>query len=143
MLPHSSDDDLKLYVGGQLSAAGASVIQVHLDGCEECQLRLADIAIQARWQGPERRADPRVPVNFEGRLKLLDPVTSIGPPHPVKVVEISRNGLKVITQRYLIPKTLVQVRFNGKAVLGEVRYCLQADAGFQIGLKLVEDFPSS
>jgi anti-sigma factor ChrR (cupin superfamily) len=143
MLPHSSDDDLRLYVGGQLSAAGSFVVQTHLDGCKECQLRLADIAIQTRWKGPERRAEPRIPVNFEGRLKLLDPVTSIGPPHPVTVVEISRNGLKVVTPRYLIPRTLVQIRFSGRAVLGEVRYCLKTESGFQAGLKLMEDFPKA
>lgn len=143
MLPHSSDDDLRLYVGGHLAAADSSVIQAHLDGCEECQLRLADIAIQTRWTGPERRTDPRIPVNFEGRLKLLDPVTSVGPPHSVKVVEISRNGLKVVTPRYLIPKTLVQIRFNGRAVLGEVRFCLKAESEFQAGLKMVKDFPSA
>jgi len=143
MPPHSSDDDLRLYVGGHLPAADSSVIQAHLDGCEECQLRLADIAIQTRWKGPERRTEPRIPVNFEGRLKMLDPVTSVGPPHHVKVVEISRNGLKVVTPRYLIPRTLVQIRFNGRAVLGEVRYCLKTESEFQAGLKLVKDFPEA
>jgi len=143
MLPHSSDDDLRLYVGGQLSAASSIAVQAHLNQCEECQLRLADFAIQTCWKGPERRGEPRIPVNFAGRLKLLDPVTSIGPPHPVTVVEISRNGLKVVTPRYLIPKTLVQIRFNGNALLGEVRYCLQTEAGYLAGLKMVEDFPET
>jgi hypothetical protein len=143
MLPHSSDDDLRLYISGHLLAADSSVIQAHLDGCKECQLRLADIAIQTRWKGPERRSDPRIPVNLEGRLKLLDPVTSIGPPHPVKVLEISRNGLRIVTPRYLIPKTLVQIRFSGRTALGEVRFCLKAESEFQAGLKLVKDFPSA
>lgn len=118
-------------------------MRAHLDECEECQLRLTDVAIQTHWTGPERRTEPRVPVAFVGRLKALDPVTSIGPPQNVKVVEISRSGVKVITERFLIPKTLVQVRFNGKAVLGEVRYCNKTASGYQAGIKLVDDFPSA
>ncbi len=143
MLPHSSTHDLERYVDGHLSAEDSSAVQTHLEGCEECQLRLADIALQTQWKDEEHRREPRVPVNFPGRLKLLDPVTSVGPPHDAQVVEISRGGLKIRTPRFLIPKTLVQIRFNGKAVLGEVRYCTKADSGYFAGLKLTEDFPST
>ena len=143
MPPHSSIRDLELYVCGQLSAADSSAVQNHLEECEECQLRLADIALQTQWQGEEHRSEPRVPVDYPGRLKLLDPVTSVGPPHDVQVIEISRGGLKIRTSRFLIPKTLVQIRFNGTAVLGEVRYCAKLRTEYLAGLKLTADFPSS
>src|ERR1035438_2042980 len=86
---HANPEALEQYVSGQLSAEGCSVVHTHLEECEECQLRLAEIAMEVQWKGPERRGEPRVPVSFPGRLKLLDPVTSIGPPHDVQVVEIS------------------------------------------------------
>lgn len=141
MPPHSSAHELEEYIAGRLSPADSSAVQKHLDACEECQLLLADVAISAQWTGPERRSEPRIPVQFAGRLKLLDPVTSIGPPHEIVVVEISRGGLKIRTPRFLVPKTLVQVRFNGKAVLGEVRYCDKTGNEYIAGLRLTQDFP--
>jgi hypothetical protein len=143
MLSHSSAQDLECYVSGQLSTEECSRVLEHLQQCEECQLRLGEIAIQNQWTGPERRSGPRVPVSFPGRLKLLDPVTSVGPPHDVHVVEISRGGFKIRTPRFLITKTLVQVRFNGKGLLGEVRYCVKTDTGYLAGIKQVQDFPSA
>jgi len=141
MDPHSNTRDLELYIDGQLSEHDSNIVRAHLEGCEECQLRLADIALEGQWKGPERRSEPRVPVHYPGRLKLLDPVTSVGPPHDVEVVEISRSGLKIRTPRHLIPKTLVQVRFNGQQALGEVCYCNRAQPGYYAGIKLVQDFP--
>jgi hypothetical protein len=141
MDPHASARELEQYIDGHLSAEDSSVVRTHLEECEECQLRLTDIALEGQWKGPERRTEPRVPVRFSGRLKLLDPVTSVGPPHDVEVIEISRNGLKIRSPRFLITKTLVQIHFNGKTVLGEVRDCVSTDPGYYAGIKLVQDFP--
>ena len=143
MDPHSSSRELEQYVDGHLSVEASDIVRRHLEGCEQCQLRLADIALETQWKGPEGRGEPRVPVNFAGRLKLLDPVTSVGPPHDVDVIEISRSGLKIQTPRFLILKTLVQIRFNGKSVLGEVRYCVKIDRVYHAGVKLVPDFPGT
>jgi hypothetical protein len=142
MDPHSKPDALEQYVDGQLSDQDSSMVRSHLEGCEECQLKLADIAFDGQWKGPEGRREPRVSVNFPGRLKLLDPVTSVGPPHDVQVIEISRGGMKIRTPRYLITKTLVQILMKDIAVLGEVRYCLRAESEYLAGIKLTEDFPS-
>lgn len=138
---HSSIRDLELYVDGHLSAKDSDVVRMHLEACEQCQLRLTDIALDLQWKGSENRTEARVAVNLPGRLKLLDPLTSVGPPHNVVVIEISRNGLKIRTPRHLLPKALVQIRFGGKAVLGEVRYCNKEDVEYSAGLKLVPDFP--
>ena len=143
MAPHSSIRDLEQYVDGKMSDAASLVVRSHLEECEACQLRLADIALDVQWKGPERRSEPRVPVNFPGRLKLLDPLTSVGPPHDVEVVEISRSGMKVRSPRFLIAKTLVQIHFNGKTALGDVRYCIKAESGYYAGVKLVKNFPGT
>ena len=142
-LNHATAQDLEQYVSGLLSDEDSSVVHQHLENCEECQNRLAEIAIQAQWKGAEGRREPRVPVNFSGRLKWLDPVTSVGPPHDVQIIEISRTGLKILTPRYLIPKTLIQIHFNGKAMLGKVVYCEKSDSGYQAGIRQVEDFLSA
>jgi hypothetical protein len=143
MDPHSTSRELEQYVDGHLSDHDSSVVRAHLERCEECQLRLADVALDAQWKGEESRREPRVPVDFPGRLKLLDPVTSVGPPHGVQVIEISRNGLKIRTPRFLLTKALVQIHFNGKAVLGEIRYCVKSESEYQAGIKLVQDFPGA
>ena len=85
MDPHSSSRELEQYVDGHLSAEDSTAVRAHLEGCKLCQLRLADIALEGQWKGPERRGEPRIPVKFPGRLKLLDPLTSVGPPHDVEV----------------------------------------------------------
>jgi hypothetical protein len=143
MVGHANFDDLEQYISGKLSKEDFAVVHTHLEACPECQLKLAEIALDGQWKGPERRSEPRVPVNFPGRLKLLDPVTSVGPPHDVLVTEISHSGFKIRTPRYLIPKTLVQVHFAGKAILGEVRWCTRTDSGYDAGIKQVQNFPSS
>ena len=143
MPDHANAQDLEQYVSGLLSDDDSSVVHQHLENCEECQNRLAEIAMETQWKGPERRSEPRVPVSFPGRLKWLDPVTSVGPPHDVHVIEISRNGLKIRTPRFLIPNTLIQIHFNGKAMLGKVVYCQKLDPGFHAGIRQVQDFPSA
>jgi hypothetical protein len=140
---HSNIGDLEAYVDGHLSEEQSTAVRAHLEGCKECQLRLTDIALEGRWKGPERRGEPRVAVNFPCRVKQLDPVTSAHPPHEAEIVEISRAGLKIFTPRLLITKTLVQIRFNNQAVLGEVRYCIEVDGGYHAGIKLVDDFPGT
>lgn len=142
MSTHSSSRELEQYMDGNLSEEASAVVRTHLEECEECQLKMADIALEVQWTGPERRSEPRVPVDYPGRLKWLDPVTSVGPPHDVQVIQISRGGLRIRTPRYLIPKTLVQIHFNGAAVLGSVIYCVRTEAGYHAGIKLTQDFPS-
>lgn len=142
MPPHSTKQELEGYISGLLSTEDNNVVHSHLEQCEECQLRLAEVAMEARWDGPERRSEPRVPVNVVGHLKLLDPVTSVGPPHDVQVIEISRRGLKMHTPRFIIPKTLVQIRFNDQVTLAECRYCIRiASGGYHAGLRQLKDFP--
>ncbi len=130
-------------MSGQLSEKDSALVHAHLEECEECRLKLVEIAIEAQWKGPEKRQEPRIRVSFSGRLKLLDPVTSIGPPHDVRVIEISRGGLKIQTLRYLIPNTLVQVHFNGSATLGKVRFCIRSENGYTAGIERVQDFQSA
>jgi len=141
MLSHASSQELEDYVNGRLSAEASALVQTHLEACMDCQLRLADVAIDLQWKGEDKRVEPRIPVNFPGRLKLLDPLTSIGPPHDVVVLELSRSGLKVRTLRFLIPRTLVQLRFNNKTVLAEVRYCEKKESSYEAGFEIKKDFP--
>ena len=91
---HTDTEDLEQYISGQLSESDSAIVQAHLEACEECQLKLADIAMDVQWKGPERRKEPRVRVSFAGRLKLLDPILQ-----PI-VKEINRHQAAGDDMRY-------------------------------------------
>jgi hypothetical protein len=55
-----------------------------------------------------------------------------------RVLNTSRGGLKIFVSEPLDPGTMVQVRFSNLLVMAEVRYCLSADKGYHVGVK-VED----
>jgi hypothetical protein len=52
-------------------------------------------------------------------------------------VNVSKNGLGVVSQKPIFPGTIVQLRNKDKIELGNVRYSVAlGDGGFQIGLRL-------
>jgi hypothetical protein len=83
----------------------------------------------------DRRREPRDEANFRGRLKSLDPVTSIGPSTVVQIVEISRHGLKVFVTRPYLPNTLVQLTMFHEVTNGKVRHCTAVHGGFHVGIE--------
>jgi hypothetical protein len=56
----------------------------------------------------------------------------------VKIVDISKNGLGILSPKVALPGTIVQIRMNTAVELGEVRYCSACDgSGYRIGLRFV------
>lgn len=140
---HLGLEELRRFSLGQLSEGEIEVVQVHLAGCESCQRVLSDALDDAAWYGTERRREIRTAVDAPASIKLLDPITSTSPPQHGRVIEISRNGMKLRAQRLMFRRTLIQVRVQGKMVLGVVKSCVQDGNEYQIGVQLVKDFPSS
>jgi hypothetical protein len=89
----------------------------------------------------ERRSEPRNPANRLATVKVLNPQTSDR--ISARLVEISKGGLKLRLSEPLMPGTLVQIRFSGKLVLAEVRYCNVADAEFHVGVRLQDIFQTT
>jgi hypothetical protein len=50
--------------------------------------------------------------------------------------------MKLRVRRSMLPRTLIQVRMQDKIVLGVVKYCTEDRGEFQVGVRLVTDFPS-
>jgi hypothetical protein len=140
---HLGHEELKRYSLGQLSEVEIEAVQVHLAECESCQRNLSDALDDPGWYGKERRGEIRTAVDFAASIKLLDPLTSTSPPQHGRVIEISRSGMKLRAQRLMFRRTLIQVRVQGKMLLGVVKSCVQDGNEFQIGVQLVKDFPSS
>jgi hypothetical protein len=135
-------EDLKRYSLGKLSEVETEAVQTHLEVCEACQRDLTKALDDPGWYGAERRGEIRTAVDMPAAIKLLDPLTSTSPPQRARVIEISRNGMKLRAQRLMFLRTLIQIRVRDKMVLGVVRSCIQDGEEFQIGVRLVKDFPS-
>jgi len=86
----------------------------------------------------ERRREPRTRVDIPARLKSVDPVTSIGPSATVRIVEISRSGLKIFVDKDFFPKTLVQIIASNQIMMGQVRHSTRVEGGFHMGVQLLE-----
>jgi hypothetical protein len=79
-------------------------------------------------------------VDIAARLKSLDPVTSIGPSTPVRIVEIVTGALKLRVGHSYVPHAVVQIIAGHRVMMGEVRCCEPSTDGFQLEVTLVENW---
>jgi len=139
---HVSPETLKYYALARLPQAEIVVVRSHLAECESCQLNFARLSEQVWSASQEQRGETRTVVDQVASFKLLDPVTSTSPPQQARIIETSENGMKLRVKRLMLPRTLIQVRMQDKVVLGVVKYCTEDGGDFQVGVRLVKDFPS-
>lgn len=96
----------------------------------------ADLSVQAVEEN--RRIEARFSTDERAKMRVLRP---LGPPgSEVRVLDISRGGLKLLVQEILQPGMLVQVRLKNAIALAEVRYCVPAHSGYYAGVKLQDVF---
>jgi predicted anti-sigma-YlaC factor YlaD len=141
---HVHEDDLELYIRGNLEPERIPLTESHLSECESCRQLLSDclgqrIAFHAAKtplsEATQRRSEPRFSSESEATLQELHPLSLER--HKVKIVNVSKNGLGVVSQKPIFPGTIVQLRNKDKIELGNVRYSVAlGDGGFQIGLRL-------
>lgn len=80
----------------------------------------------------ERRREVRKPTDEPASIQLLSPLEPAR--FNVRVLDISRAGLKIRTQRFLSRGVVLQIHLRDMMILGEVRYCVVADNAFYAGL---------
>ena len=85
-----------------------------------------------------RRSETRFPTDERAKMKVLRPLGDTG--SEVRVLDISKGGLKLEVSALLHPGMLVQVRMKSAIALAEVRYCIPAAMGFHAGLRLQDVF---
>lgn len=104
---------------------------------EEFVGQLADLSSkQAAHNRGESRQEPRYPANDRAIMKVLSPEfqSYIG----VQVLDVSRQGMKLMVTKFLHPGTILQVRLDKTSVLGEVRYCVQVNEAFFAGILILK-----
>jgi len=99
-----------------------------------------EITVDSSWRGLERRSEARVAEDSPARVKVLDPMVSLGPSFQGRVVDTSCKGLKICAPRSILQGSVVQVRYRDRIVLAQVKYCLQAGDEFHVGVRFKEDW---
>jgi hypothetical protein len=82
----------------------------------------------------ERRREPRIPTDAPAFVLVLNPVGYDR--RPARVLDVSRNGLRISSGEFLPPGALIFVRFSGMHVVGNVRYCVGESPAFQMGVEI-------
>jgi len=98
-------------------------IQTHLFKCQRCQRNAAEMLEAGDLASP-------------ARIKVLDPIMSLGPSAPAQLLAASASGMHVRAARSIFIGALIQVRSSRVTAFGRVRYCIPAGTAFQIGVKL-------
>jgi PilZ domain len=109
---------------------------------DECRLRQADanafvkkIGATPRGYSPvEKRSEPRVPTDDPASMHILSPL--IDERFAIRVLDASKNGLKLSASIHLQPGMLVQVRIRNSIAIGEVRHCTKVGEEFHAGIRL-------
>jgi hypothetical protein len=148
---HVREEDLELYLHGQLLPDQVVVLQDHLELCERCKGRLRGgeaflrqfvnlSHAQSKFAGLDSRRN--------GQRFLVDEVavmTQLNPLLPgrceVRVVDVSRLGLKLLVPAALEVGTVVQIRMKPLIVTGEVRHCTVVGESLQAGVQILDLFP--
>jgi hypothetical protein len=145
---HASDDDLQLYIRGDLSAAEVDIVERHLSDCPQCKNRLVSAArfvaqiadlkrddLKKNDGHLDRRAGPRFRASDTGFLRCFSPL--LPGLWPIQTIDVSRNGLSFLVPINLAPGTLIQVHIGDIFALGEVRHSKQVgEHQFRAGIRL-------
>jgi hypothetical protein len=145
---HAREDDLKMYVHGRLDAVHCFVISHHLLGCHTCREYLS-VCIdlehmpnpmgKAKSDQTSRRSELRFAIGDELHYQELSPFSVDR--QKVSILDISANGVEILTPNSVLPGTIVQVRVINTAELGQVQRCTAfGDKDYRIGLRLHDGF---
>jgi hypothetical protein len=147
---HPEADHLKAYALRQLPRGHSIIVDLHLRMCATCGIQLQEIrASIGHWTGVEKlprfgaenRKSVRVPTDDLAVLTVLRPEPS---GHiDTRVLDTSKEGLKLFIPRELLKGTLVQIHLRDLFILAEVRYCRSFGAGFHAGVLIQDVFATS
>jgi hypothetical protein len=142
---HPEADHLKAYALRQLPRGHSITVDFHLRMCASCDIQLQEIrASIGHWTGVEKlprfgaenRKSVRVPTDDLAVLRVLRPEPS---GHiDTRVLDTSKEGLKLFIPRELLKGTVVQIHLRDLFILAEVRYCRSFGTGFHAGV-LIQD----
>jgi hypothetical protein len=148
---HICDEELELYALKRLQSEQVATVESHLAACSTCNrklpqhlafaLRLRTLSKNPQAVNGEKRSDRRIPADEPAQLRLLSPFSPDF--FSARILNISKNGVKVSLPIHLASGILVQVRYQQTIVFGEVRYCVRSGAEHFAGIKIQDVFSIS
>jgi hypothetical protein len=78
--------------------------------------------------------------SIEGRMKMIDPLLTMGPSARVEVVNWSDSDVCVRLPRQVLVGTMVHLRTANKIFVGEVRRAHALESGHEIHIQVKEIF---
>jgi len=146
---HVRADELELYVLDRLSKEQTSGIAEHLSCCPVCDHLLAEtrqylgeLSRLSRSQSAhsaEKRKYARFPTDDLAEIKLIYP--NVSEPLSIRVLDVSKEGLKVRLSHPLLTGITVEVRTLHALVFAEVRYCVEVGDFFEAGVQIQDVIP--
>jgi hypothetical protein len=76
--------------------------------------------------------------SIEGRMKIIDPLLTMGPAARVEVVNWSDSEVCVRLPRQVLVGTMVHLRTADKIFVGEVRHAHALESGHEIHIRVKE-----
>ena len=145
---HVLENELELYLKDQLSKESLATIDAHLGSCQACSSKLAErdkclwylaeLSSGENTGDGERRRHPRMATDNPASVQILNPFSA--GIWDVRIVDVSRSGLRAHSPKSLLPGSLVKVRMQYSVACGDVRYCIPAENGFYAGVRLHDYF---
>lgn len=80
------------------------------------------------------------PAQLRARIKVLDPLTSIGPSMEAELLSSSGSDYQLRVPRWIIPGSIVQVLTSKGVLMGKVWFAAEVDGAFEIEVA-VEPLP--
>ncbi len=144
---HTQTDHLKLYALGELPQELVGQVETHLKECVECGIQFEEsrvsmgqgVTLETEYK--ERRKGPRMATNDPAVLIVLKPELSTRT--KVRILDASREGLKLEVPRELMRGMVVQVNVRDLFILAEVRYCRAVGDAFHAGVHIQDVFPAA
>ena len=148
---HLQTEEFALYLKGQLSLDSLVAAESHLATCATCVQAMVEqdkyLWFLAEVSGNEldvegdKRRYPRVATDEAASLQLLAPFSKEN--WDVRVVDVSKGGVRVFTPQPLTPDTLIRLKMKSSVACGDVRHCLATPEGFYAGVRLHDYFMAS
>jgi hypothetical protein len=117
------------FLVGRLTPHQLTAIKSRLTECESYP--------QESRNGVERRKEVRVATHETAHMKVLQP---LGATREIRVLDISRSGLKISLPEMLLPGTVIQIRLKAAVAFAEVRYCTPCHGEFHAGVRFQDVF---
>ncbi len=87
----------------------------------------------------ERRREPRIRASDHAFLSLTSPYQPGR--DRVRVIDVSKSGMRVCGPRLIYTGTTVQLRLSSTVIMATVRHCEPDVDGFQVGVQFSDVYP--